>query len=401
MPLHLRRKARHVFSRRLDFNLRPNRLSRILAQKHAAGIRLFDLTESNPTRAGFSYKPADILSPLARPSSLRYAPDPRGLLPARQAVADYYADRGEKISAEDIYLTAGTSEAYAFLFKLLADPGEVVLGPQPSYPLLDFLTALESVRLEHYPLGYMDSRGWEMDLESLAAAVDTKPAAVVVVNPNNPTGAFLKHSELEQLNALCAQNDLALICDEVFYDYGKGQDRRRAACLVSNRKTLTFVLSGLSKVCGLPQMKLAWIHVSGPEALCKAAKRRLDFIADTYLSVGTPVQNAAARLLGRRRALQSQIRNRLEANEDFLRQCCAGIAEVQVLNREGGWYAILEIRREGFSEEDWTVSLLEHEDVLVHPGYFFDFSAEDYLVVSLLTPPAVFKQGISRLISRI
>ncbi|NUO78700.1 pyridoxal phosphate-dependent aminotransferase, partial [candidate division KSB1 bacterium] len=242
--------------------------------------------------------------------------------------------------------------------------------------------------------------GWQIDCEKLSATVSTQTVALVVVNPNNPTGSFIKQEELQQLNALCAEHQLAIISDEVFSDYGEGEDAQRVPSLVGNRGALTFVLSGLSKISALPQVKLSWIHVSGPETLRAAAQERLDFIADTYLSVGTPVQHAAARLLTQRRHVQKQIRQRCRANEQYLLAQCAHTAHCRVLQREGGWYAIIAIANE-FSEEEFTVRLLEEYDVLIHPGYFFDFPQPGYLVVSLLTPSKIFERGVELVLKRI
>ncbi|MEK7729510.1 MAG: pyridoxal phosphate-dependent aminotransferase [candidate division KSB1 bacterium] len=388
--------TRKLFSSRFTFSLATNRLGGILERKRAQREHILDLTESNPTRAGLVYDEAEILAALSQPQTLRYEPEPRGLFSARQAVAAYYRARGEQVTAEHIHLTASTSEGYAYLFKLLADPEAEVLVPQPAYPLLDFLTALESVRLVHYPLCYEAAHGWRIDLEQLALTISTKTVAIVLVNPNNPTGSFIKQEELRELNTICAEHNLALICDEVFSDYGEGEDEQRVPSLVGNDETLTFVLSGLSKVSALPQMKLGWIHVSGPAALREEAQERLDFIADTYLSVSTPVQHAAKRLLAQRDSLQAQIQARCRANETWLRAECARLPNCHMLKREGGWYAIIEMRLP-FDEEEFTVRLLEAENVLLHPGYFFDFPKSGFLVVSLLTPEEIFQRGVAAL----
>ncbi len=389
-----------MFSSRFTFSLTTNRLSEVLERKRANRERVLDLTESNPTRAGFAYEEAEISAALAQPQALLYEPEPRGLLSARKAVAEYYRARSEHVEAQHVHLTASTSEGYAYLFKLLANPGDEVLVPQPAYPLLDFLTALESVRLIHYPLRYEERLGWQIDFAKLAACVSTQTVAIVVVNPNNPTGSFIKQKELQQLNALCAEHSLALISDEVFLDYSEGENALRVSSLVGNREALTFVLSGLSKISALPQVKLGWIHVSGPEALRAEAQERLDFIADTYLSVSTPAQHAAQRLLALRHHMQKQIQQRCRENERYLREQCARAPECRVLKREGGWSAIMAIAKE-FSEEEFTVSLLEEDDVLVHPGYFFDFPQSGYLVASLLTPQTVFQEGIARMMKRL
>jgi hypothetical protein len=405
-----------MFSNRIRWGAAANRLMRALEAKKAAGAALLDLTESNPTRAGFRYEEGPILEALARPAALRYEPDPRGLPAARRAVAEYYRERGRPVEEGSLVLASGTSEAYAWLFKLLADPGGEVLVPKPGYPLLEVLTALESVRLAHYPLRYGEPRGWSVDLERLRDSISTRTKAVVAVSPNNPTGNFLKEDELAAIGGLCRQFGLALIVDEVFCDYGGGPAggrgevpaegggdipaERRVESAVNQRETLTFVLNGFSKVLGLPQVKLAWVQVSGPEGPAREAGERLEFIADAYLSVSTPVQQAAPALLRGRGAIQAQIRRRLAENDGFLRQRSAGVPLCRVLKREGGWYAVLALA-ERAPDEDLALRLLERDGVLVHPGYFYDFPSEGFLVVSLLTPVEVFREGVERVLARL
>lgn len=389
-----------MFSSRFTWSLHTNRLSRLLETKRAAGLEIFDLTESNPTQAHFDYNQKEILTALAAPQAMRYEPAPRGLLPARQVIADYYVSLGQRVTPDALHLTASTSEGYAFLFKLLTNPGDEVLAPQPSYPLFDFLTALESVQLIHYPLRYHAAEGWRIDIDTLAASISTKTRALIIVNPNNPTGSFIKHDELVALNSLCREHDLALIFDEVFSDYGCGRASQRVTTAVDNAAALTFVMGGLSKTLGLPQMKLAWIHVNGPQALREEAQERLDFISDTYLSVGAPIQHAAEKLLAQRRAMQQQILARINANDVFLREQVDNLREVEVLKREGGWCDVLAISKP-FAEEPFTVNLLAQDNVLVHPGYFFDFEKEGFLVVSLLTEPAIFREGAVRMLARL
>lgn len=352
---------------------------------------MLDLTESNPTRAGFTYPSVEILSGLADPRGLRYEPTPQGLLRAREAVAEHYAARGVAVTPERILLTASTSEAYAYLFKLLADPEDQILSPRPSYPLFEFLAALESVEVRQYPLRY--DGAWHIDFHALEAAITARTRAIVVVNPNNPTGSFLKQEELARLDALAAGHGIALISDEVFADYGFGEDPRRVTTLTGDRQALTFSLSGLSKVAGLPQMKLGWMIASGADR--EGAIERLELIADTYLSVATPVQGAAEAMLASAGIVQEQIRERTAANLAFLRAQVPGSA-ANLLQVEGGWYATLQIPRTR-SEEEWTLLLLRDHDVLIQPGFFFDFESEAYLVLSLLTEPPTFQAGVRRL----
>jgi hypothetical protein len=365
-----------------------------LLAKRTAGTRLFDLTESNPTRAGVSY-PEDLLAPLAHEAARRYEPSPQGLLRPRQAVAADYARRGFAVGPERLVLTASTSEAYAFLFKLLADPGDEVLVPRPGYPLFDYLAGLENVRTSGYPLVYDGE--WHIDLAGLRLAVTERTRAIVVVNPGNPTGGYLKRPELEAVSALCAERSLALVSDEVFADFAVGDDPRRATSVAEDGPALAFSLGGLSKSCGLPQIKLAWIAVSGPEVLRREALARLEVVADTFLSVGTPAQVAAPAFLARVGELQAPLRARLDRNREALSRALGPGCPATLLASEGGWYAVLQVPAT-LSEEERTLRLLERHDVLVHPGYFFDFPREAYLVLSVLPPPEDFDEGVRRVL---
>jgi aspartate/methionine/tyrosine aminotransferase len=383
-----------MFSSRLNWSLPPNPLSRLLAEKRASGAAILDLTESNPTAAGFKYPEDRILAALADPRSLCYEPEPAGIVAARAAVSGYYAGR---VDAERILLTASTSEAYALLFKLLADPGDEVLIPRPSYPLFEFLAALESVRVVAYPL--VPHSGWSIDFEILERKITPRTRAIVVVNPNNPTGSYLKKVELAALTRLGGKHNLAILCDEVFSDYALEHDARRVSSLVDQNEVLAFSLSGLSKVAGLPQLKLGWIVASGPERLRQEALARLELIADTYLSVGTPAQWAATPLLALREAMQAQILKRVRENLAFLKGQIGATSPWSLLEPEGGWYAVVQAPRI-HSEEGWVVTLLAEDHVLVQPGFFFDFESEAFLVVSLLTPAATFTEGVRRILAR-
>jgi aspartate/methionine/tyrosine aminotransferase len=374
-------------------------LARLIEEKRRAGVPLFDLTESNPTRAEFDFSAGEILPALAQAGTMLYEPQAKGLFAARSAVAAYYAERGFSVNPENIHLTASTSEAYSYLFKLLADHGDNVLVPQPSYPLFDFLAALEGVELRPYELGYLHPAGWRLDFDSIERAITATTRAIILVNPNNPTGSFIKHDELTRLNEICARRHLALVVDEVFGDYAFGEGASRAASLVENAKALTFVMSGFSKNLALPQMKLGWIVTAGPSALRKEAIERLDLIADTFLSVGAPVQHAAPHWLRLRGGLQGQILDRVKSNHDWL---AASVKDTpcRLLSVEGGWYAVLEIPRH-HSEEEWVLRLLAEDDVLVHPGYFFDFPREAFLVLSLLPVAEQFRAACERVLARV
>src|SRR5262249_14549675 len=388
-----------MFSNRFKWSLEPSRFALLIEEKKRSGARILDLTESNPTRAGFDYPSEEILGALARVPATLYDPAPRGLPVAREAVAGYYAERGFDVDPERIHLTASTSEAYSFLFKLLADHGESVLVPQPSYPLFEFLAALEGVELRPYDLHYVHTAGWSIDFDSIEKAIAPNTRAIILVSPNNPTGSFTKQREVEQLNAICARHDMALIADEVFGDYGFEDDLGRAASLVSNGAALTFVMSGFSKILALPQMKLGWIVTGGPAGLREKAIERLDFIADTFLSVAAPVQHSARAWLRLRGSMQAQILDRVRANLNYLRDVTKD-SPLRLLNVEGGWYATLELPRQ-FTEEEWATALLEKDDVLAHPGYFFDFPREAFLVLSLLPRAEIFREAVSRILTRV
>lgn len=388
-----------MFSSRIKWDLTANRLAGLLAEKRAAGQPIFDLTEANPTRAGLLSAGEQLLTSFATPDILTYEPEPRGLPKARAAVAAYYAQRGLATDVENIHLTASSSEGYSWLFKLLADHGEAVLVPQPSYPLFDFLATLEGVRLIPYQLRYYHHLGWRIDFDSLTAALTPAVRAIILVTPNNPTGSFIKRDELSRLNELCQQQRLALIVDEVFGDYFLTPDSGRVDSLVGNEGALTFVLSGLSKILALPQMKLGWIVSSGPPPLVREAIERLDLIADTFLSVGAPVQHALPHWLDHRPRLQAGILDRVRTNLGLLANH-PRLEPNRLLRFEGGWYATLEIPRY-LPEEELILHLLDREGLLLHPGYFFDFEREAFLVLSLLPPPPIFVQAVDRLLATI
>ena len=387
-----------MFSSRLHWDLRPNPLTELHRSKRRSGVDILDLTESNPTQAGIVYPQSEILDALRDSRSLRYEPAPAGLGAAREAIAhDYYEPQGANVDPARIILTASTSEAYAYVMKLLTNPGDEMLVPRPSYPLFEFLATMESVRISHYPLVY--DQGWSIDLDALAGAITDRTRVIALVNPNNPTGSFVKRRELDRLIAICRERDLAIISDEVFSDYAFAPDPERVEHLVNADAALTFCLSGLSKVVGLPQMKLGWIVVGGPEPARTEAMERLELIADTYLSVGTPVQHAAPALLRAGATIREQIRLRTGRNLDALRTGIDGSVN-RLLQVEGGWYATVQaplVR----SAEEWSLELLERCDVLVQPGYFYDFDREALLVLSLLTPEEIFREGLRRVLEHV
>ncbi len=382
-----------VFSSRLKWDSPANPMAVLLAEKRRAGVSVLDLTESNPTHAGFEYPGDEILAALDDARALRYDPAPRGLPSAREAVSEYYARRGVAVDPSRILLTASTSEAYGYLFKLLADPGDEIVVPRPSYPLFEFLAAMESVQIRQYPLRY--DGAWHIDFEALEHAAGSRARAIVVVNPNNPTGSFLKREEWARLEEFAAGRGLAILSDEVFSDFALAPDPARVATLAEGCKALTFSMSGLSKIAGLPQMKLGWIVAGGPRH--QAALDGLEWIADTYLSVATPVQVALPGLLQAGDAVRRQILERTRANLEFLRRALGAGSPCQALNVEGGWYVILQVPRTR-SEERWALDLLSNHDVLVQPGFFYDFESEAFLVLSLLTPSQVFYRGVDQVL---
>jgi alanine-synthesizing transaminase len=358
------------FSARLPHEMRPNALTEVLRIKRQRGARILDLTESNPTHAGIEY-PDGFLNSLASDAAMRYEPEPFGLLSARETIAREYG-----ANLNRVVMTASTSEAYSWLFKLLCNPGDEVLVPRPSYPLFDYLAALESAVVRHYGLFY--DHGWFIDFHTIERAINDRTRAIVLVNPNNPTGHFLRRHELAQLTAF----GLPIISDEVFRDYQLQPAPDSVLSLQDADETLVFTLNGLSKTVGLPQMKLAWMIANGPASQVREALERLEIIADTYLSVGTPVQCGLESLLRLRGPVQRQIIDRLRVNLETLG--ASGI--------EAGWYAIVRGQEEGAE-----IGLLRDHDVLVQPGYFYDFESSGYIVVSLLTPPDVFREGMGRL----
>jgi hypothetical protein len=387
-----------MFSSRTNWPLAPNRLSELLRERRACGLPILDLTESNPTQCGLALNAEEILSPLHNTRSLAYEPDPRGLRTAREAVAQYYSERGFPLHPDQIFLTTSTSEAYSFVFRLLANRGDQILAPQPSYPLFDFLGALNDVEVLPYPLVYDDA--WQVDLQALASRWETRTRAVLVVHPNNPTGSYLHQREYDRIIELCRQHAGAIIADEVFADYAFGPDAERVATHAQNSAALTFTLSGLSKICALPQMKLGWVVVNGPPDLQREAQARLEVIADTYLSVSAPVALATPHWLAHRHAIQAQILQRVQANLRKLDELLTPAMPVSRLKVEGGWYAILRVPSTR-SDEDWAAELLTEAGVFVHPGHFYDFPSEGYLVLSLLPTQEAFADALGKVISRI
>lgn len=382
------------FSKRTNWDVAETRLARALRERRAAGSPVFDLTASNPTQCGFEYDEAEILGALTNPQAMLYDPDPRGMLRARQAVYRYYADRGAEMPPEQIFLATSTSEAYSWLFRLLCDSGDEVLIAQPSYPLFDFLAQIEDVRLEPYPLLY--DHGWQIDFAGLRERMTQRTRAIAVVHPNNPTGHFTKPAERRELERVCREHGLALIVDEVFLDYGLPGCADARSFAGGEHPCVAFVLSGISKIAALPQMKAAWIAACGPEPELSEALGRLEVIADTFLSMNAPVQYALPVWLEDSEALQRQIRARTAVNLQRLDQALSCAPALTRLRVEAGWYAVLRVPALE-RDEDLAVRLVEERGVSVHPGYFFGFAGDGWLVVSLLTPEEEFRRGLERI----
>jgi len=385
-----------VFSERTSLDFTPNPLSQTLAALRRAGTPLLDLTLSNPTVAGFQY-PAGVLAPLADAVALTYEPAPFGQFAARTAVAADYARRGIVVDPLRVALTASTSEAYSLLFKLLCDPGDNVLVPVPSYPLFEHLTNLDGVHPTQYPLEY--HAGWRIDVDALASAVTPRTRAILLVSPNNPTGSCATREEIERISDVCEQHDCALVSDEVFADYPFEEDRV-VPSVAGSASVLSFALGGLSKSAGLPQVKLGWVAIAGAEPRVQQAIARLEYVCDTYLSVSTPVQNCAASLIEAGRAVRKQIAARVRANRRVLAGLLVEAPSIELLEAEGGWSAVLRVPAVR-TEEQLALELLRRDHVIVHPGYFFDFAAAAFVVISLLPREDEFREGVRRLILRV
>ena len=383
-----------MFAERTNWNLAGNRLSEALARHRASGKRLYDLTASNPTECGFAYDSEAILAALRNPAALKYEPNPKGLETARLAVTQYYSALGVQASIDDIFLTTSTSEAYSYAMRLLCNPGDELLIPAPSYPLFSFLAEILDVKLVRYLLVY--DHGWQIDLHGLQNAVTSRTRGVIVVNPNNPTGHFVKAREMQALNELCARRSLAIVADEVFLDFSLRQEKPLS--FAGNGEALTFTMSGLSKIAGLPQMKMAWLIASGPATLKRQAIEKLEIIADTFLSPNAPVQLATPILLEQRSGFREQLLARVRQNLEELDRQLAAQKNCARLGVEGGWYAVLRVPVTVGGEE-LAIQLLTERGVYVHPGHFFDFPGDGYLVVSLITPEDVFAEGMGRLLS--
>ncbi|HEY6184814.1 MAG TPA: pyridoxal phosphate-dependent aminotransferase [Terriglobales bacterium] len=383
-----------MFSRRTDWKLTHNRFTEAQLEIEKNGRKLLDLAVSNPTRVGVEHD-RQILQSLLNPEAMDYDPQPKGLLSARKAVANYYREqyKGIHFDPESLILTTSTSEGYSYVFRLLCNPEDEILVPKPSYPLFEFLADLQDVKLVPYPLIY--DHGWQIDFPSLEKAVNSRTRAVVIVHPNNPTGSYANQNEQSSLNKFCNEHGLALIVDEVFLDYA--HDGIRRLTFAANHQALTFTLSGLSKISAWPQMKLAWIAASGPAEQLHAAMQRMEVIADTYLSVNAPIQLAVPVFLEQRKKVQPFLLRHIQTNLMELDRLLASQKSCARLNVEGGWYAVLRVPVTQ-SDEDLAIAIMKNLSVLVHPGHFYDFSRDGYLVVSLITESKQFSEGVKRIL---
>ncbi|MGB9071912.1 MAG: pyridoxal phosphate-dependent aminotransferase [Terriglobales bacterium] len=384
-----------MFSQRTNWKLTPNAFTAAIAEVRASGQEILDLTLSNPTEAGIEPDGEAVLAALCTPESLKYDPQPRGMLAARQAVCRYYHETHGifGLDPERLFLTTSTSEAYTYIFRLLANPGDEILVPKPSYPLFEFLADLADVKPVPYPLIY--DHGWQIDFDSLYKAATPRARAVIAVHPNNPTGSYVRADEALALNEFCRDYEAGLIVDEVFLDYALDGVSRNS--FVNNPEALTFTLSGVSKISALPQMKLAWLVVDGPEDMATAALARLEVIADTYLSLNAPVQLAAPVLLDQRKEVQPILLDRLRVNLGELDRQLVLHPSCTRFQVEGGWYAVLRVPVVQ-SDEELAIDVVRKMGVIVHPGHFYDFPTEGHLVLSLITEPADFREGVERLL---
>ncbi len=383
-----------MLSRRLNMDIEPNRLSLLLRRKQSADEKIIDLTVSNPTILEFKYNKKEILKAISDENLLNYITDPKGLLSARKDICNYYSDKGVKVDPESVFIVPSTSEAYSYIFKLLIDPDDEIMVPQPCYPLFEFLAELDCGKVVCYPLMYDFKNGWTPDYKVINKLIGPRSKAIVIVNPNNPTGSYLRNEDAEKFSDMCLRHDIAIISDEVFSDFTVEPNDDIFKTFAGNNKALTFVLNGFSKLIALPQLKFGWIVVCGQATHLDEAIQKLEIITDTYLSVGTPVQLAAGKLLETRDDIQTQMIERLRKNYSMLKGRLLLNPDVKVLKCEGGWNAVISFGNLLIPEEEFVCRLLDKTNVFIHPGYYYDFLNEGYAVISLLTEPEVFEEGI-------
>lgn len=387
-----------MFSIRTNWQRKPNRLTELYNLLRDNGEKILDLTASNPTQCGIVYPANEILPSLGNPRSLQYDPQPQGIIPARKAVCAYYRSRDVDLSPHQVFLTASTSEAYSTVFKLLCNAGDEVLIPRPSYPLFEYLAQINDVAMQHYSLRY--DGVWHIDFDSLTASITEKTKAIIIIHPHNPTGMFLKKYEHERLVQIATEHRLALIVDEVFLEYGFSDYAEKFNSSASERRVLTFTLNGISKMIGMPQMKLGWIVLSGPDVELAEASHRLEMLCDTFLSVNTPVQEALSTLFQSGESVREQIMERIKSNYAFLDRSLGNGGNCSLISSEGGWYGIIRVPRIK-SDEEWCIGILRETKVYLYAGYHFDFEEEGFLIVSLLPENKIFEDGVQRIIEYI
>jgi len=387
-----------MFSKRLNINLESNLLSALYDAKIRNDEKIFDLTSSNPTKLNFKYETRDIIKNYINENTFMYEPEPKGLLSARNSVAAYYESLGKNVSPEDIFLVSGTSEAYSFLFKLLLDYEDEILVPQPCYPLFEYLALLDFAKVKFYPLHYENMNGWRIDFKVLNSLINDKTKAFICINPNNPTGSYIDRNDYESIREISTKHDIPLIIDEVFSDYNIDDENEIMKSVVNQKAGLNFILNGFSKILALPQMKFSWILVEGNSEMKKIAKDKLEIISDTYLSVNTPVQHAAPVLFKTRDRIQRQILDRIKENYNILRSVLLLNPDLKVLKCQGGWNAVLSFENLLIPEEEFACKLLSEYNVLIHPGFYYDFCTEGFAVISLLTDTDVLEEGTRRII---
>lgn len=380
-----------MFSKRTNWDLHPNRLTQLIDERRLHGLPIIDLTESNPTKCGFDYYANEILDALVEEDNLEYKPNPKGSLKARQTISGYYKEIGITVNPEQIFLTSSTSESYNFIFRLLMDISDEILVPQPSYPLLDYIAQINDVRVKYYKLLYDDE--WHIDFHSFRYAISKNTKAILVIHPNNPTGSYVKKDEYNSLVEIAANNNLAIISDEVFLGYSFYDDDRRIKSFADTDSVLTFTLNGISKMLGLPQMKLGWIVVKGGGKKSYEASTRLEVLTDTFLPVSSPIQNALSKWMNDRRRISHQITNRIRENHEYLVGFVKNNPLLQVYKIEGGWSAIIKFPYNTLTE-DFSEYLVTKYGVIAQPGYFFDFEKNDSIIVSLIVKKEIFTQGI-------
>lgn len=380
-----------MFSNRTNWNLSPNWLTKLIAERRQKGHVILDLTESNPTKVGFDFYSDSILNPLNNGNNLIYEPDSKGLLNARIAVSGYYKQKGIDVNPENVIMTCGSSEAYSYILKLIAEVDDEVLVPVPSYPLLSIISQLNDVVLKHYRLVYDGE--WHIDFESITSAITKKTKAILVIHPNNPTGSYIKNYEYKILIDIAAKNNLVIIADEVFLDYSITDNEQRIESFAGKSDVLTFTISGISKMLGLPQMKIGWLIVNGPHKYCVDALSRLEMIADTYLSVSIPVQNSLSYWLNQFHHTNSKILDRVKQNYFLLNRASNNNLAPSVLYVEGGWNAIFKLPKI-HSDEEWVEKILTNSNVLFQPGYFYDFEEDSNLVMSLIQHPEILETAL-------